>query len=190
MADATLWRFDTSLNWGARLLELINGPSISAAELKRILNTDAPGSLRAQLAERLQSIHGERFLWGELCRAMESIEAFDANDLMARIEHEAGRAISTGTNKVPLVKNPGQGKHPWGDDDPDTPCTLDKLAVFLGIPENDKIGRERLRGRLRTWQKNHPRDVVEVENRKPRQAGYLYPIGEVWPSVSDLKSSG
>jgi hypothetical protein len=81
--------------------------------------------------------------------------------------------------------------HPWGNDDPQTPLSPAKLADRLGIPPSDAKAREALRGRLRGWRDATPDGGwIEVRDRKPKQAGYLYPVGKVWPVIEDMKPSG
>ncbi len=99
----------------------------------------------------------------------------------------AGKSVEV---QAPKVEDQGK-KYPWGDDDPETPVTPAKLADRLGIPGDGKKAREALRKRLETWRnKNRDGGWVEVADRKPRQAGYLYPVGKIWPVVEDLKPSG
>ncbi len=93
-------------------------------------------------------------------------------------------------DKKPAAGGNGK-KHPWGDDDPETPLSPAKLADRLGIPQSDTKAREALRGRLRTWRKANPGGgCLEVADRKPKQAGCLSPLGKVWPVIEDMKPSG
>lgn len=83
------------------------------------------------------------------------------------------------------------GKHPWGDDDPETPLSPAKLADRLGIPKDDKKRREALRKRLENWRDhNKAGGWIEVADRKPKEAGYLYHLGKVWAVIEDMKPSG
>jgi hypothetical protein len=84
-----------------------------------------------------------------------------------------------------------RSKYPWGNDDPETPLTPAKLADRLKIPADDKKRREALRSRLRSWRDANPSGGwIEVADRKPKQAAYIYPLGKVWSVISNMKPSG
>jgi hypothetical protein len=84
------------------------------------------------------------------------------------------------------------GKHPWGDDDPETPLPPARLADRLGIPVGDTKRREALRKRLEMWRNANPSGDgwVEIEGARGRKPRYLYYLGRVWPLIEDMKPSG
>lgn len=110
------------------------------------------------------------------------------------MEDKASGSLVQVSETTPInfgVRDHGGGKHPWGDDDPENLISPSKLADRLGIPSDDRKVREALRKRLEAW-RNANRDGgwIEVADRKPRQPGYLYPVGKVWPVIEDMKVSG
>lgn len=102
---------------------------------------------------------------------------------------EEQEATVTERGKERLAKQtPVPPKHPWGDDDPKTPFSPKALADRLGIPSDDEKQRDNLRKRLEEWRKrNFDGGWIEVENRKPRDPQFLYPIGKAWPLIEDMK---
>ena len=90
-----------------------------------------------------------------------------------------------------VVEDQGAGKHPWGNDDPETPLTPAKIADRLGIPPEESKRREALRKRLEKWRReNRKGGWIEDEQGGGRKVKYSYPIGKVWSVVEDMKSSG
>jgi len=100
-----------------------------------------------------------------------------------------GQAV--GSLKEWTDNRPGKQKTAAGGDDPDQLLSSGQLADRLGIPANDKKKREALRKRLESWRnRNQDGGWIEVADRKPKQPGYLYPLGKVWSVIEDMKPSG
>ena len=103
------------------------------------------------------------------------------NDLVDAAEKLAGPPQAAGTAKDQSTFV----------DDPDIPLSPAKLADRLGIPPDDRKAREALRKRLESWRKaNLDGGWIGVEDPKPREPKYLYPLGKVWPLIEALKPSG
>ena len=111
-------------------------------------------------------------------------------EILNMLEWGLSRLITT-PGKAAAVEDQDGDKHPWGDNDPDTPFPHAKIADRLSIPKADTRKREALRKRLEAWRKQFPTGGwVEAADRKGRQPKYLYPIGKVWHVIENMKPSG
>lgn len=99
-AEETLWCFAPDARCGPEVLDSISSaaPVVPPAELQRLFNDESPGSLRDRITKKLQEARRVPFLWDQLRRSMGRIEEFNADALVAAIEHEA--ALANGANGV------------------------------------------------------------------------------------------
>jgi hypothetical protein len=115
--------------------------------------------------------------------SMREILGFVGTELRKR-----GVELPAVNGKQAGAETPDPPKHPWGNDDPVALLSPRVLADRLGIPANDKRQRDNLRKRLEVWRKrNFDGGWIEIENRKPRDPQFLYPVGKAWPLIEDMK---
>jgi len=77
------------------------------------------------------------------------------------------------------------------DNDPGLLLSVSGLAARLGIREDDAKTRDALRKRVEAWRGKSPDGGwIEVQDPKPNEPRYLYPLGKVWPFIKGMKNSG
>jgi hypothetical protein len=174
----TDWSYEFSPEWVAQV-------NAAMAEVDRLSHEAAfHFDLQAPPCKPPELQLGPQWAWIALVIDQPFVEKWDHRGFSVRRVPNFFTASARAIEELPA-------KHPWGDDDPETPLSPAKLADRLGIPGDDKDAREALRKRLEKWRnKNRDGGWVEVADRKPRQPGYLYPVGKVWPVVEDMKPSG
>jgi len=74
--------------------------------------------------------------------------------------------------------------------DPDELFSHVSLADRLGLSPDDSKARDRVRKRLEAWRKANPGgNWGELTEAKPRQPKYLFPFGEAWKAIQDIRPS-
>ena len=112
MAYVFLCSFAARTACGCEILNLIDGPAIPQLELDRIFADPSLSELRNRIAQKVRVVLRNHLLSPGLYDFVESVQEFDANALIARLRHEAARALATSPiqSQEMASSEPGGGK--------------------------------------------------------------------------------
>ena len=95
MANAFLHHFAAFTQCGLEILHLVDGPAVPPGDLDRIFANPSLSELRNKIAQKVRFILRNPLISSGLYGFMDSVQEFDADALIARIQHEAARALAT-----------------------------------------------------------------------------------------------
>jgi hypothetical protein len=112
MANAFLHHFAAFTQCGREILDLVDGPAVPPADLDRIFADPSLSELRNKIAQKVRFTLRNPLISSGLYGFMESVQEFDANALVARLQHEAARALATSSvqSQQMASSEPGGGK--------------------------------------------------------------------------------
>jgi hypothetical protein len=134
MANAFLHQFAAFTQCGREILDLVDGPAVPPGDLDRIFPDPSLSELRNKIAQKVCFILRKPLISSGLYGFMDSVQEFDANALIARLQHEAARALATSPIQSQGIKpDEGDGK----DNSEPTPSVSDQATAPSNHPEEN-----------------------------------------------------